>query len=120
MTEPKWLIAIATLFVAMSLICGVVEQTSYLSNDVPGLFQTLITPPSVAELVGLSFWDRIVSLWDMLWFNYSFFHGGWKIFQYFFQCISLALIVSYGAAILQSLISAGASIISRVGGLIAR
>lgn len=104
----------------MSLICGVVEQTSYLPNDVPGLFQTLIAPPSVAELMSLTFWDRVVSLWNMLWFNYSFFQGGWKIVKYFFQCISLALVISYGAIILQSLISAGASIISRVGGLIAR
>lgn len=100
----------------MSLVCGVTENV-YLGNDVPGLFQILIAPLSPAKLMNpFILWDWFVNLWDMLWFNYSFFHGSWKIVQYIFQCISLGLVVSFGALIIPSLLTAGRSLIGHIAG----
>jgi hypothetical protein len=117
MTEPKWLIGVLTIFVAMSLLCGFIEGTylSSSSGDVPALLYSFIHPNFSPQGI----WAWIGNLWKILWFDYSFFTGGWRIFKYaIFWPISAGLIVSYGLAIGQSLISAGASLVNNVAGFL--
>lgn len=103
MTNPKWLIAIATLFVALTLVCGILEG-SYLGAGHTSLLAEFIRPPILNPTAMMGWFGN---LWNMLWFDYSMFHGGWAIFKYiFFWPISIGLVVSYGALLVQAAIVA--------------
>lgn len=104
MTNPKWLIGIATLFVACTLWSGICEGAYLGGTDLNTLFNTLIRLPAPWNPVGV--WNWLMNLWAMFWFDYAFFHGDWVIVQTIFQCISLGVVVSYGAALLPTLIAA--------------
>jgi len=104
MTNPKWLIAIATLFVGMSLICGVIEG-NYLGGASMFRLQVLMSLPfPLGETLPIP-WVR--NLWGLLWFDYAYFQGGWAIFKYaLFWPISLGLVASYGLVLVEAAISA--------------
>ena len=106
MTQPNWLIGIATLFVVLTLVCGVLEGT-YLGPGEIGLLKTLITWPGIW---GIPTW--IAAAWHMLWFDYACFYGDWLILKYaIFWPISVGLVVSYAALIFPQLISGLRSLI---------
>jgi len=96
MTSPKWLIGILTAFVLLTLLNGILEGV-YLGEGTVTRLQTLMSLPT--SLAWFS------NLWGVLWFDYSFFHGGWIILKYaLFWPISLGLLISYGALLVQSII----------------
>ena len=95
MTNPKWIITLVTLFVVFTIICGIVDGT-YGVN------------PSKLSVLLLPDWKHITTwfgnLWDILWFNYSFFDGPWVIVKYvLFWPVSIGLVVSFGATMLVGL-----------------
>lgn len=118
MTNPKWLIGIATAFVAMSLLCGLLEGSYLVGAGGIGValrLQTLITFPWPP----LEFIPWLKNFWGILTFDYSFFYGGWLIIKYaLFWPISLGLIVSYVALIIPYIVTGLQSLFSWVGGRI--
>ena len=106
MTNPKWLIGIAVAFVLMTLLSGVLEG-GYLSGAAATRLQLLISMPFPPTISWIS------NLWGMLWFDYSFFHGGWVIFKYaLFWPISFGLVVSYAFLLLQAMWSGVRGLVS--------
>lgn len=97
MTNPKWLIGIGVAFVLLTLISNVLEGI-YLGGVTGTKLQIMISLPFPPTLSWLQ------NLWAMLWFDYSFFHGGWSIIKYvFFWPVSFGLVVSYGAQLLMAI-----------------
>lgn len=117
MTNTKWLVAVATIFLGCTLWCGVCEGSYLAGTDIAGLFRTLMSPSWSMLINPFQLWNYITNFWKMLWFDYAFFHGDWQIVQFAFQCISLALVVSYGALILPSLISGFQRVIGGIAGV---
>jgi len=113
LTNPKWLIGIFMLFVVLTLISGVLEGT-YLGTEETSLLRRAISPP-LERPWALPKWflDTVPSV---LFFQYAFFHGEWRVFQYiFFWPISVGVMVSFGALLIQASIVAIRSV---VGGLL--
>jgi hypothetical protein len=111
MTNPKWLIGIAVLFIGLSAICSWLGG-SYFEGAPAERLQALMSMPFPPTLT----WAG--NFWAMLWFDYpAIFHGNWLIFKYIlFWPISFGLIVSYGFLLLQALVTAARSLISLATG----
>lgn len=94
MTNPKWLVGLMTIFIVFQVLCGLVEKT----YGVETTRLILLMKPSLSV-------TYLQTFWDMLWFNYSFFHGGWEILKYvLFWPISIGLVISFVATIVMGLI----------------
>jgi len=99
----KWVIALMTGFVILSLLSGIIEM-QYLEPGETGVLQTILTSPKVttinnpltAPFTFLSVaWNIIKALWSAFWWNYAFFQGYWVIVKYaIFWPISVGLIVA--------------------------
>ena len=108
--STKWLIGLLLMWGVMTLISGVLESTTLGENEV-GILQGLMTSPTVTSstdfLGAATSWinygtNFIGNLWDVFWFNYSFFQGQWLIVKYvIFMPISVALAFSIGLAIVR-------------------
>lgn len=87
MTNPKWPIGIAALFVAFTILANIIEGVYGVGVSRLEIF---FNPFSVAP------WTYIDNVWGMLWFSYpALFHGPWLIVKYaVFWPISIGLIVS--------------------------
>lgn len=95
--HPKWIIALAMLFLAGTIISGILEQ-SYLGTSDAGMFHDLLS--KYKELSWNFFtiikvtWSYIVLVWKMFWWDYSFWYGSWEIIRFFCWTISIGIIVS--------------------------
>lgn len=115
--RSTWLVGLAILWLIGTIISMTLEAT-YIgqevqyteSGEVVGTVSTLdkLMNPEFDEftnpftfIVGVFniVWDYIGVLWNMLWWNYTFFTGVWSIFKYIGWCISLGLIMSLVLAI---------------------
>ncbi len=96
--HPKWIIALAILFLAGTLISGILEQ-EYLGSSEAGMFHDLLTKYKEVHLWNfLSIisvvWSYIVLIWRLFWWDYSFWYGSWEIIRFFCWTISIGIIVS--------------------------
>lgn len=101
--SPKWIIGLATLFIAGTVLSGLLEL-QYLGSAEAGLFYRLthnyeaieFTNPLVAlGTFATVAWAYIGDIWTMFIWDYAFFEGSWSIFRYLiFWPISIGLIVS--------------------------
>jgi len=113
MTNPKWLIAVLCIFVGCTIWCGVSEGVYLAGTDIAGRFGYFTTWPG---WLGIPGW--IINFFGILLFDYSFFHGDWVIVRYaIFMPIGIALIVSYGALLLPSILTGLRSLGGVVAGL---
>jgi hypothetical protein len=62
-------------------------------------FSEMTNPISFVVGVFNIVWDYLGIIWNMLWWNYSFFTGVWSIFRYVGWCISLGVVISLVLAI---------------------
>jgi hypothetical protein len=94
---PKWIIALATLFLAGTIISGILEQ-SYLGSADAGMFHDLLSKYKELSWNFLTIisvaWSYIVLVWRMFWWDYSFWYGSWEIIRFFCWTISIGIIVS--------------------------
>ena len=90
--KTSWIIGIWILFIGGSIISGIVEM-QYLSGstDEAGVFTNLMTAPVLGDNVNLfTIIGAVIkitvgwvgAIWDMLWWDYAFFTGGWVIFKW--------------------------------------
>jgi len=115
----KWTVALVTLFVLCALTCGILEyqfmavgitnaegESEIVSGS--GVLYDLMTVPRLDTSNPIGFaWSAVVitgsfvgALWNMLWFNYSFFTGAWSIVRMVvFWPLSIAMILSIILAI---------------------
>jgi len=112
MTNTKWLVAVLTLFVGCTLWCGVCEGVYLAGTDVAGRLQYFFSWPGWMGIPGY-----VVNFFGMLLFDYSFFHGDWIIVRFLFMCIGIAMIVSYAALLVPSLISGVRAIFGAIPGI---
>lgn len=100
--KTSWFIGLFMLFGMLQLISGVIEMTTLGEGEVSTL-QALMTAPVVDLSNPISAltsvmsvgWDYLGNLWDVFWFNYSFFQGQWLLVKYIvFIPISIAMIIS--------------------------
>lgn len=74
----------------------------YLGDSQAGLLWDLLNSfenfNSILDLPGLV-WGLIVLVWNMFWFDYAFFQGGWIIMRYLFWSVSIGLIWSMVLAV---------------------
>jgi len=99
----KWLVALMTAFIVLSLLSGIIEQ-EYLGNSTAGLLSQVITRPEVTEVNNpLTFvatfvtqiWQILKVVWQAFTWDYAFFDGYWAIVRYaIFMPISVGMIVS--------------------------
>ena len=95
---PKWIIALATLFLAGTIISGILEQ-SYLGTSDAGMFHKLLTGYTemhwynIGSVISVA-WSYIVLVWKMFWWDYAFWYGSWEIIRFFCWTISIGIIVS--------------------------
>lgn len=104
----KWTIGIMVIFVVLTVMSGICEYTVF-GDDDTSLLQRLMTTPDISEttsIVGAVFgyigfgWDYLQTLWDVLWFDYSFFQGQWLLVKYIlFYPVSIAFVISIILAI---------------------
>jgi len=94
---PKWIISLATLFLAGTIISGILEQ-SYLGTSDAGMFHDLLSKYKELSWNFLTIisvaWSYIVLVWKMFWWDYSFWYGSWEIIRFFCWTISIGIIVS--------------------------
>jgi len=94
---PKWIIALATLFLAGTIISGILEQ-SYLGTSDAGMFHDLLSKYKELSWNFLTIisvaWSYIVLVWKMFWWDYAFWYGSWEIIRFFCWTISIGIIVS--------------------------
>lgn len=118
LTNPKWIIGILTLFALLTLISGLIEGTYIGPNEVSTL-QTFVRPP-LTDPSAMWTW-LTVTLWDVLWFDYAFFYGGWSIFKYaLFWPISAGIVVSFLALLVQASIVAIRGVVGGLTSLLRR
>ena len=100
--STKWLIGLATLWMICTITSLFLEAQQYGTGQLTTLY-ALLSPdfPSLSNPIGLIIAVISVApeyldyLWDLLWWNYSFFTGGWEIVKYvFFFPLSVGLVVS--------------------------
>lgn len=100
--HPKWIISLAMLFLGGTILSGLLEQ-QYLGTSSAGMFHDLMngykelnfSNPFVAITSVISVaWDYVQMLWNLFWWNYSFFYGTWEVVRYFCWCISIGIIAS--------------------------
>lgn len=118
LTNPKWLIGILTLFIMFTLISGLIEGAYLGPNEVTTL-QNFVRPPLTEPG---KMWTWLTEhVWDVLWFDYAFFSGGWVIFKYaIFWPISAGILVSYLALLVQAAIVAIRSVVGGITSLLRR
>lgn len=103
--KTSWIIGIFTMFILLSLISGILEA-QYLGGqeDQVDTFTKLMSPPSFTSMNPLNVlwtvvtigWHYLTAFWDMLWFNYAFFTGGWTIIKWIvFFPISIGVVFSF-------------------------
>lgn len=95
--HPKWIIALAMLFLAGTIISGILEQ-SYLGTSDAGMFHDLLSKYkelswNFITIISVT-WSYIVLVWKMFWWDYSFWYGSWEIIRFFCWTISIGIIVS--------------------------
>ena len=94
---PKWIISLAILFLAGTIISGILEQ-SYLGTSDAGMFHDLLSKYKELSWNFLTIisvaWSYIVLVWKMFWWDYSFWYGSWEIIRFFCWTISIGIIVS--------------------------
>jgi hypothetical protein len=91
MQNPKWVIGLASAFVLMTVISGILEGVYGTgATRLQVLISPAFWPPSAA-------WEYVKNLWAILTFDYSFFYGSWTIFRYaIFLPITVGLIAALG------------------------
>ena len=95
--HPKWIISLAMLFLAGTIISNILEQ-AYLGTSEATMWYKLTS--NYQELSWNFFtvikvaWSYIVLVWKMFWWDYSFWYGSWEIVRYLCMCISIGIIVS--------------------------
>lgn len=95
----RWVITLALLFLGLTIISGIVEDT-YLGDGAISTLDTLLRPniPVVDNPIeGTWAWvsvgkNFVEAIWTMLWFDYAQFQGAWRILAWFFRCISIGFI----------------------------
>ena len=89
MQNPKWVIGLSSAFVLMSALSMILEGAyGTESSLLLRLMQPAFWPPWRA-------WSFISALWNMLWFNYSFFYGSFTIIRWaLFVPISVGLVAA--------------------------
>jgi len=95
----RWVITLVSLWLGLSLVSGIMEQT-YLGSSHAGLLLTLLEPniPATSNfLEGTLAYvtvgrDWLLTLWQMFWFDYAMFEGAWVIVRMFFIAISLGMV----------------------------
>jgi len=107
--KTSWIIGLWMLFIGGALLSGILEM-QYLggSEDVSGVFNRMMSVPSLSNLnflevagavIGI-IWDWVQAFWDMLWWDYAFFHDNWAIFKWMLcYPLSIAMVVSTVMAI---------------------
>jgi len=91
MQNPKWIIGLSTAFVLMTITSLILEGVyGTESSLLVTLMQPAFWPPHAA-------WDFVKAVWQMLWFDYSFFYGSFNIIRWsLFVPISVGLVVALG------------------------
>ena len=101
--KTSYFIGLAILFVVLTLISGICELDYAKSTGSITLLESLMKPdiPSYFNPIGAVVayvtvaWGYVQTLWSMLWFDYSFFTGGWIWIRYiFFIPVSLGLVLT--------------------------
>lgn len=106
----KWTVALAMLFLFLTIISGVMEMVYITSSDT-GIFHDLTHPEMgkgagsnlpgiVGDIVGgvtgffTAAWDFLLALLKLVTFDYAMFQGAWLVVRFFFLCIAIGWIVS--------------------------
>ncbi len=97
----KWLVGFLMLFLFLTAISGVVENT-YLGGAETSRLDQLMKPtmPSYSNPIGGiiavfdATWDYLSNLWGIFWFDYAMFTGQWVFIQYLFMSVSIGIIAS--------------------------
>jgi hypothetical protein len=94
MQNSKWIIGLSSAFVLMTILSLILEGAyGTESSLLLRLMQPAFWPPGAA-------WDFIKAVWQMLWFNYSFFYGPFNIVRWaVFVPISVGLVVALGVEV---------------------
>jgi len=105
--STKWLIGFAMLFLVATIMSQIIEY-GYAGGDTSTTFWTAMTsfkgisfsnPITAVWSIMVGIWDIIKALFNMFFWNYSFFTGELVIVRYFLMSISLGVIVSLLLAI---------------------
>ena len=100
--STKWLIGFIMLFVICTISSLLIEAQQFGDSQTSHLY-ILLSPdiPSFWNPIGAAIayvtvaWNYLQALWDMFWFDYSFFEGSWQLVRFIvFVPISVGLVVS--------------------------
>ena len=104
--RTSWVAGFIFLHVLGTIISLTIEN-QYVGTGLIDTFYVLLRPDfaqftNPLTAIGGFFiflWEWVQALWQVFWWDYSFFEGTWEILKYFGWCISIALIVSILMAI---------------------
>ncbi len=108
--SAKWIIGLVILYVGMLLLEGMVEMSSPLGASEITRLTKIMAPftPGYTDVGGSGFswfsfdFSYIENLWQIFWFDFPYFKGGWIYVRYiFFIPISIGVIVTLVIAVVR-------------------
>ena len=118
LTNPKWLIGIFMLFAVLTVISGILEGT-YLGTEETSLMRDAMSPP-LTNIFAMPGW-LLRTVPRVIFFDYAFFHGEWRIFKYiFFWPIGIGVMASFCAILIQASIVAIRGVAGGILGFLGR
>lgn len=116
MSSPRWLIGIAIIWLVLTIFANVAEQTDILQGTTTGennmtVLDNLLSYRNIESdsPVGSVYQGLIATggvltaIWQMLWFDYPMFTGGWVLVRYFFMCFTIAFFFGLAMMVIQTI-----------------